>query len=445
MSELKNKDEQYSVFLKYRETGEKQEKRKIAILRFVFFFAILGVLTFAIMFIVNNYNMFVSVFESMTDKNIAGVTATAKPDLTPAKFNFKMLSRYQNILLLGVDSNGPDTLPFTGVRSDTMIILSVDLKNKSVNAVSIPRDSKVYLAEEHGIQKINAAYAFGGIDLTKKTIEETFGIRIHNYIIINAEGVRKIIDALGGVPVYVEQDLKYHDYSGKLHIDLKKGEHVLNGMQAEGYIRFRKDYLGDIGRVNRQQKFLKALAERIKSPDAIKKIPEALKIANLYTRTDLNLYQMSQYAAIARDIDMNKVELVMLPGAPNKKGMISYWILDPEGTQSVINRLIYRQKVTLEPADISVGLVFSKKDEPEALEIREKLKEAGYKVNCTNRQRNIENAEIVGYNTSVSKNIINDIRNKIPEVSHHGFVHQPVRTFCNSSDIVITIKHEDNN
>lgn len=445
MSELKDKDEQYSVFLKYQENSEKQERRKLAILRLIFSLLVFGVLISAVVFVVNNYSMIASVLESMTDKNIAGVKASSKPDLTPAKFNFKMLSRYQNILLLGVDSNGPDTLPFTGVRSDTMIILSIDLKNKSVNAVSIPRDSKVYLAEEHGIQKINAAYAFGGIELTKKTIEETFGVRIHNYVIINAEGVRKIIDALGGVPIYVDQDLRYHDYSGKLHIDLKKGEHILNGEQAEGYVRFRKDYLGDIGRVNRQQKFIKALAERIKSPDAIKKIPEALKIANLYTRTDLNLYQMSQYAAIARDIDMNKVEFVMLPGAPNRKGMISYWILDPDETQSVINRLIYRQKSTLDAEDISVGLVFPKTDEIAAMEVKEQLKEAGYRVNCTSRQKNVEKSEIIGYNTAVSKSLINDLKDKVPSISHHGFTHQPVRTYCNSSDVVITIKNEDDN
>lgn len=444
MAELKDKDEQYSALLKYKDKGRNNERNLIIFLRVAFVIAVFSVLVFLIIFIVNNYKNITNVIESMNDKKIAGVKVQQKQDLTPSKFNFKMLNRYQNILLLGVDSNGPNTMPFSGVRSDTMIIINIDIKEKSVNAISIPRDSKVYIADEHGIQKINAAYAIGGIDLTKKTIEETFGIKIHNYVIVNAEGVRQLIDALGGVPVYVDHDLKYHDYSGNLHIDLKKGEHVLNGREAEGFVRFRKDYLGDIGRVNRQQVFLKALIEKVKTPEAVKKIPEALKIANLYTRTDLNLYQMSQYAAIAREIDLNKVEFVMLPGGPNKKGIISYWILDPDKTQEVINRLIYRQKVELADDKIQVGVMYSKEKELEAIELKEALKVAGYDINCSGRSKQIEKTEIIGYNSSITKKNIKTLKEKVPALSHYGFAHQPVRHFCSSSDIVITIKEDKN-
>ncbi len=443
MTELKDKDEQYSIFLKYKENKEYGESKLIITLRVIFVSFFLVLLITFVMFIVNNYNELSTIIESFTDTKLLGVKSDKKPDLTPSKFNFKMLSRYQNILVLGVDSNGPNTLPFSGVRSDTIIIVNVDMNGKSINAISIPRDSKVYLAEEHGIQKINAAYAIGGIELTKKTIEETLGIRIHNYIIVNAEGVRKLIDTIGGVPIHIDQSMHYHDYSGNLHIDFNKGDYVLNGEQAEQYLRFRKDMHGDIGRVHRQQKFIKALIEQIKSPDTIRKIPDALKIASLYTRTDLNLYQMSQYAAAAREIDLNKVEFVMLPGAPNKKGMISYWILDPDKTQQVINRLIYRKKTELSKDDISVGIMYARGKEIEAYGIKEQLKTLGYDVNCIGRSSLIEKSEIVGYNTQVSNDIIKAIRDKIPEISGFHYVHNPVRNFCNTSDIVITIKEED--
>lgn len=441
MAELKDKDEQYSVFLKYKERND--ENKLVFTLRIIFITFFLVALTALTMFIISNYDDISAIMESFTDKKLAGVKVQQKPDLTPSKFNFKMLSRYQNILLLGVDSNGPNTLPFSGVRSDTMIVLNVDLHGKSINAISIPRDSKVYIADEHGVQKINAAYALGGIDLTKKTIEETFGIRIHNYVIVNAEGVRKLIDAIGGVPIHIDQNMNYHDYSGKLHINLQKGDYVLNGEQAEEYLRFRKDMLGDIGRVHRQQKFIKALIEQIKSPEAIRKIPEALKIASLYTRTDLNLYQMSQYAAVAREIDLNKVEFVMLPGGPNKKGIISYWILDPEKTQQTINRLIYRRKVDLTENEISVGIMYSRAKEIEALEVKEQLKNLGYDVNCIGRSTQIKDSEIIGYNTQVSNDIVKSIKRKIPEISKFQFVHSPVRNFCTTSDIVVTIKEDE--
>ena len=442
MTELKDKDEQYSTFLKYKEKNDEDENKLIIILRIIFIIFFMVIITTLTMFIITNYDDISTIIESFTDKKLAGVKISQKPDLTPSKFNFKMLSRYQNILLLGVDSNGPNTLPFSGVRSDTMIILSIDIHGKSVNAISIPRDSKVYIAEGHGVQKINSAYALGGIDLTKKTIEETLGIKIHNYIIVNAEGVRQLIDAIGGVPIHIDQNMHYHDYAAGLHIDFSKGDYVLSGEEAEEYLRFRKDALGDIGRVHRQQKFIKALIEQVKSPEALRKIPEALKIASLYTRTDLNLYQMSQYAAAARDIDLNKVEFVMLPGGPNKKGIISYWILDPEKTQQVINRLIYRQKTDMAPNEFSVGLMYSRMKEIEAMTIREQLKSAGYDVNCTGRSSMIEESQIIGYNTQISKDMIKAMQRKVPEISEYRFVHNPVRNYCNNSDVVITIKND---
>ncbi len=440
MTELKNKDEQYSVFLKYKEKEDKDENKFLVVFRFIFIVAFTVALTVLIMYLITNIDNVSTLIDSIKDKNISGGKINDKSDLAPTKFNFRMLSRYQNILLLGVDSNGPNTLPFSGVRSDTMIILNIDTRGKSVNAISIPRDSKVYLADGHGVQKINAAYAIGGIELTKKTIEETLGIKIHNYLIINAEGVRKLIDTIGGVPIHIDQNMHYNDYSAKLHINFTKGDYVLNGEQAEGYLRFRKDSLGDIGRVHRQQKFVKALIEQLKSPEALRKIPEALKIANLYTRTDLNLYQMSQFAAIAHDIDLNKVEFIMLPGAPNKKGIVSYWILDPEKTQQVVNRLIYRQKVEVAKNDFSVGILYSRAKEPEAAAIREELKGQGYEVDCMGRSSQVSESQIIGYNTQISSDAVRYMRKKIPQISKFPFVHNPVRSFCSSSDIVITIK-----
>lgn len=442
MAELKDKDEQYSNLMRYKENKEKEETKLVFGLRVIFVAFFVVAITALTMFIITNYEDISTVIEGMTDKKIAGVKLDKKPDLTPSKFNFKMLSRYQNILLLGVDSNGPNTMPYSGVRSDTMIVVNVDMHSKSVNAISIPRDSKVYIAEGHGVQKINSAYAIGGIDLTKKTIEETLGIKIHNYVIVNAEGVRKLIDTIGGVPIHIDQKMYYNDYSAGLHINFDKGDYVLTGEQAEEYLRFRKDALGDIGRVHRQQKFIKALIEQVKSPEALRRIPEALKIASLYTRTDLNLYQMSQYAAAARDIDLNKVEFVMLPGAPNKKGMISYWILDPEKTQQVINRLIYRQKVEMAQNDISIGLMYPRLKEIEAMSIREQLKAQGYEVNCTGRSSQITESQIIGYNTQVSNDMIKAMQKKIPEISKFHYVHNPVRGYCNTSDIVITLAND---
>ena len=438
MAELKDKDEQYSVFLKYKEQNE--DGGFIFTLRLIFITFFFVILTVFVMFIISNFDNIATIFTSFTDKKITGVKVSQRADLTPSKFNLKMLNRYQNILLLGVDSNGPNTLPFSGVRSDTIVILNIDLHGKAVNAISIPRDSKVYLADEHGVQKINAAYALGGIELTKKTIEETLGIRIHNYMIVNSEGVKKLIDTIGGIPIHIDHDMHYRDYSAHLYINFDKGDYVLDGEQAEQYLRFRKDFLGDIGRVHRQQKFVKALMEQLKSPDTVKKIPELLKIASLYTRTDMNLYQLSQYASIAREIDLNKVEFVTLPGGPNKKGIISYWILDPEKTQQTINRLIYHKKMDLTQKDISVGILFPRTQEIHAYEIRDQFKNLGYDVNCMGRTTQVTESEIIGYNSQISQDVIRTMKKDVPELAEFKFVHSPVRNFCTTSDVVVTIK-----
>lgn len=442
MAELKDKDEQYSIFLKYKERNE--EGGFIFTLRIIFIMFFFVVVTAFIMFIVSNYDDISAIFSSYTNKKPKTVQTQQKPDINQPKFNIKMLNRYQNILLLGVDSNGPNTLPFSGVRSDTIIVLNVDLNGKGVNALSIPRDSKVYLADEHGVQKINAAYAYGGIELTKKTIEETLGIRIHNYLIVNSEGVKKLVDAIGGIPIHIDQNMHYNDFSAHLYINFNKGDYILNGERAEQFLRFRKDSLGDIGRVYRQQKFIKALIEKIKAPETLKKIPELLKLASLYTRTDMNIYQLSQYASIAREIDLNKVEFVTLPGSPNKKGIISYWILDPDKTQQTINRIIYHKKAEMSANDISVGIMFSNAQEIKAFEIRDQFKNLGYDVNCMGRAAQVENSQIIGYNSQISVDNIRAIKRNIPEIAKHKFIHSPVRNFCTTSDLVVTIKDINN-
>ena len=438
MAELKDKKQQYDVFLKYKEKTDDNGfilSLKIIIIALI----IIASISFC-MFLIDNHNDISSLFDVFTVKKNPDAKAKYKTEGIPSKFNLKMLSRYQNILLLGVDSNGPDTLPFSGVRSDTMIILNIDVSNKGINAISIPRDSKVYIADEHGVQKINAAYALGGIELTKKTIEETLGIKIHNYIIVNSEGIKKLIDTIGGIPIHIDQNMHYIDYSAHLNINLAKGDYILNGEQAEGYLRFRKDMLGDIGRVHRQQKFVKALIEQVKSPETAKKIPELLKIASLYTRTDMNLYQLSQYASLAREINLNNVEFVTLPGGPNKKGIISYWILDPEKTQQTINRLIYHKKINLPEKEISVGIMFPRIKEIDAFELRDQFKNLGFEVNCMGRSEQISNSEIIGYNSQITPEIIKDIKKKIPDISDLKFSHSPVRSYCTTSDIVVTIK-----
>lgn len=356
------------------------------------------------------------------------------------KFSEKIFNRRQNILVLGVDSNGKDADPFDGTRSDTIVVVSIDPKTKSVNFLSIPRDSKVYIAHGKGVQKINAAHALGGIELTKDTIEETFGIKINNYIVFNTEGIREVVDAIGGVPVYVEKDMRYHDYTAGLHIDLTKGTHMLDGKTAEGFLRFRKDALGDIGRTARQQWFLRALADRLKSPEVIPKIPGALKVVDKYVKSDLSLYQMSQYAAFATSLDMSKIETATLPGAPNKRGYISYWILDPEQCSEVINRMIYGKKHVLqEGEELPVaGIMYTADNAEKAEKVKSELEAEGFTVNMS-KYRRLPHPQIQGHTNAISREFLDNIKKAAPEVEDFQFVFDPTRIYCVNSDFTIIL------
>ena len=94
---------------------------------------------------------------------------------------------------------------------------------------------------------------------------------------VHDNAVEHIVDTLGGIPIYVEKNMYYNDYSGDLHINLSKGLNILSGKNAVGYLRFRKDGLGDIGRTRRQQWFIKGLLEKIQQPQTIAKIPELVQ------------------------------------------------------------------------------------------------------------------------------------------------------------------------
>lgn len=434
----KNKEDQYSSFLKHIE-ADKDETSKFArtllILVLVVFALVLGFL-----FFLNDEQTIEQLFGKDTYvSNMLVDFVHSKANRSRAQFGFPFMPRRQNILLLGVDSNGSETDPWRGTRSDTIVLMNIDPKTHSINAISIPRDSKVYLAEGFGVQKINAAHALGGIRATKQTVEETLGVKVDRYIIVSDQAVSKLVNALGGVPIYVEKSMSYDDYSGGLHVHLKKGDHLLEGKEAVGYLRFRHDALGDIGRTQRQQWFLRGLLEKIQTPQAIAKIPEMLNIASTYVKTDLSLYEMSQYAAMAKNVDMSKIEVATLPGAPNKRGSTSYWILDPDKVQEVVNRLIYRDKPEItENKKFTAGIMYSPDKEQQAMKLKGELEELGFEVNCKGRGH-LPHSQFVANSNEVSSDFFNWLKKKVPEIKYNQFVYDPNKFYCVNSDFVVIV------
>ncbi len=345
--------------------------------------------------------------------------------------------RRQNILFLGVDASGNPKDLWTGTRTDTIILVNVDPRTKSVNALSIPRDSKVYLPGNNGVNKINAAHAIGGIEMTKKTIEDTLGVHIDRYIMVHDDAVKEIVNAMDGLDVYVEKPMHYNDYSGNLHINFTKGEHHLDGQQAVEYLRFRHDALGDIGRTQRQQWLLRSLLTKMKQPSTITKIPDIISVAKKYVKTDMSFYEMSQYAALAKHIDMDKIEIAMLPGAPNQKGYISYWILDPEKTQEVINRVIYRDKQHFDETTPMTAAVLSS-DPAKGQQMSQNLKDAGIDVKCTGKSTR-SHSQFIAHSSNVTNEYYNWLKKKNEAFGGLQFVYDPVNYQCGETDFTIIL------
>ena len=427
MNPLKNKDEQYNYFLNY---NNKSSRNKLST-----FFSFLNIAIFGFICAFVFYATFIEVHTPEKLKNDIPNVEKVVIKKERKKFNISLFTKRQNLLILGVDSNGQNTDPFLSTRCDTILVANLDPSTHSVNVISIPRDSKVYLANGKGVQKINHSHAIGGIELTKKTIEETLGIKIDKYIIVNAEGIRKLVDVIGGIPIYVEKPLNYDDYAGKLHIHLEKGLQTLNGKEVEGFLRFRHDGLGDIGRTSRQQWFLKSLIEMLQTPAVIPQIPEALRLAMTYIKTDMSLYELSHFAVFVRDINMDAVEVATLPGGPSTKGVISYWILDPERVQEMVDRMIYRIKPE-KIENLSAGIMYKPTNEEKANIVKDKLEQNGIEVSCTGKGR-VPHSQIIAHKKGVTTEEIAKLKKKIPELQHMQFVYDPMRQYCLHSDFTI--------
>ena len=244
------------------------------------------------------------------------------------------------IMIMGVDTRDDDV-----GRSDTLMIAAVDPKRDQASLLSIPRDTRVKIAG-HGWDKVNAAYAYGsaksgvlgGEKLAQRTVEDFLGVNIDHYVVIDTHAFQKIIDAIGGIDIDVEKRMYYEDPwddDGGLVIDLKPGMQHMNGKTAVTYVRYR-DEEGDIGRIKRQQKFMKACMEKVTSPSIIPKLPTVIKEVMGSVKTDLSFRQLLEFAGTLKEAQKNGLKTDMVPGRPLYISGVSYWIPDVEKLRTTL-------------------------------------------------------------------------------------------------------------
>lgn len=211
--------------------------------------------------------------------------------------NIKPQSGVTNIALFGVDtrSNGEP------VRSDSMMVMSVDSDNGTIKLVSLMRDSRVEV-EDHGTQKLCHAYSFGGAKLAIKTINQSFGLDITDYVEVNFQQMAELIEAIGGVNIDVSDAERkeankyiaeyYESYGLEPILIEQTGYQHLNGVQAMTYARIRKGGIGDDwGRVERQGIVLNAMFDEVKNkslPELVTLMPKLMPyITTSLTKTEM--------------------------------------------------------------------------------------------------------------------------------------------------------------
>ena len=240
------------------------------------------------------------------------------------------------IMIMSVDERTEDI-----GRSDTLMVATIDPHKNEAALLSIPRDTRVAIPK-NGYDKINAAYAYGGEKLTQRTVEDFLGIRIDHYVIINTHAFQKIIDAIGGIDIDVEKRMYYEDPwddDGGLVIDLRPGRQHMDGKTAVTYVRYR-DEEGDIGRVKRQQKFMRACVDAVTTPAILPRLPGIISSVIDSVKTDLSVRQMLEFIGTLKQAQANGLRTDMVPGRPLYIEGISYWIPDMEQLRrNIVNAL----------------------------------------------------------------------------------------------------------
>lgn len=233
-----------------------------------------------------------------------------------------LLSGKKNIVVMGCDIRDGDR-----GRSDTLFVVMMEPGNKGASLLSIPRDTRVKI-DGHGWDKINAAFAYGGHQLTRDTTQQLLGIKLDNYVVIDFQGFKDLVDVIGGVDINVGKRMYYYDPYADFQIDLRPGVQHLDGKTAMQYVRYR-DEEGDIGRIRRQQKFIMAVYKQITSKNIITRIPGVTKQIMSMIKTDLSVTEMAELGKALHDM-MGKdgLKMAMVPGTPRYIDGVSYWIPD---------------------------------------------------------------------------------------------------------------------
>jgi LCP family protein required for cell wall assembly len=248
-----------------------------------------------------------------------------------------------NILLLGIDRREKDPGPW---RTDTMILVSLDPATNSASMLSIPRDLWVDIPG-YGESRINTAhstgdqqkYPGGGVALAKKTVSTALGVPVHYYVRIDFFGFERLVDAIGGLDIYVKEPIHDEEYPdgnyGTFVLDIPAGPQHMNGERALQYARTRHG-TGDFNRMARQQEVIKAALDKVLKLDIpLSRVPELIELAGDSLQTDLVLSEILALIPIVKNLAPEDIQAAVIDGSMTISTVTpaGWWVEVPDWTK----------------------------------------------------------------------------------------------------------------
>lgn len=369
----------------YNVNQKKKKKKKNKILKVILIIILVILLSFAGLFV-----------KRMNENGwtLGGFVATILGHDANTLAN---LSRI-NILVIGQSQN----------LTDTLLVCSYDPKIQDVALLSIPRDTFVGRNKNTatGFDKINALYQIDPDKLLKK-VNDITGLGINYYIKVDTQGLKDLVDSVGGIYFDVPIDMDYDDSSQKLSIHLKAGYQLLDGNKAEQVLRFRHNNNGstypaeygqeDIGRMKTQRAFITEVIKQVAKPENITKVDDYIKIANNNVETNFNIWNLKDYAPYAIDFNADNIKTETLPGVPEKCNGVWLYIHNKKQTEQIVKEL-FKTELTEEQeknSKIKISILNGTSDDMNLNNLKSLLEESGYTVVSTGNTTRTEKTAII--------------------------------------------------
>lgn len=316
-----------------RKRKMRRKRRRVNFFRLLIVLVTAGLLISAALFLgyavyrwsSNLYHEYQTMYEEYTDRK------DARQGAIDPKFE-----GYTNILILGLDE-GVDPVYYGGQNADAIIVMSLENSTGRLRFITIPRDTWVVAPGGQG-GRIGTLYKEGGAPFFVRQVSALLGISIHQYIAIDMNTFAELIDLLGGIDIYVEEGMDYDDPESGLSIHLKQGYQHMDGESVQKYLRYRGSDLGDVGRVQRQQRFLKALYEKVLQIGTVPKLPAIAEVFQNRIETSAEIFDSAHLANVLRRLSTESPVTIMLPGnyAPEND---TVWIPNHEEIDARIREL----------------------------------------------------------------------------------------------------------